>query len=295
MKRAVIFAHYDKDGIIKDYILYYLKELKTVANTIVFVSCSNLKNSESLNGLADKIIAEPHNEYDFGSYKRGFLFLQDKLNNYDELIFANDSCYGPLCPLEDVFLEMGNRNCDFWGITKNNFGYKKNIGHFFIKRPHIQSYFVVIKKCIFNKDFFAEFMKSITHQANKKLIISNYEIGLTELLLDKGYTYSTLISAYENINNITILKWREIVKQYKMPFIKKSLFDLKNTDATTIENYENLLDDYPKSLITIPRKINKKIPFTIKKFIFATLANFPFAIRKPFAIMINKLFPFIKD
>ena len=83
MKRAVIFAHYDKDGIIKDYILYYLKELKMVADKIVFVSCSDLKNSESLNGLADKIIAEPHNEYDFGSYKRGFLFLQDKLNDYD--------------------------------------------------------------------------------------------------------------------------------------------------------------------------------------------------------------------
>lgn len=295
MKRAVVFAHYDKDNIIDDYVIYYIKALKKIAQTIIFVSCNNIKNPESLNGLADKIIDEPHNEYDFGSYKRGFLFLKDKLNNYDELIFANDSCYGPLYPLEDVFGEMENRNCDFWGITKNNFGYKKNIGHFFIKRPHIQSYFVVIKKCIFDKDFFAEFMKSITHQENKKLIISNYEIGLTELLLDKGYTYSTLISAYGNINNITILKWREIIEKYKMPFIKKSLLDLKNTDATTIENYENLLGNYPKSLITIPRKINKKIPFTIKKFIFATLANFPFAIRKPFAIMINKLFPFIKD
>lgn len=295
MKRAVIFAHYDKDGIIKDYILYYLKELKMVADKIVFVSCSDLKNSESLNGLADKIIAEPHNEYDFGSYKRGFLFLQDKLNDYDELIFANDSCYGPLYPLKNVFSEMGNRNCDFWGITKNNFGYKKSIGHFFIKRPHIQSYFVVVKKCIFEKDFFAEFMKSITHQENKKLIISNYEIGLTELLLGKGYKYSTLINAYENINNIAILKWREIIEKHKMPFIKKSLFDLKNTDATTIENYENILGNYPKTLIIVPREINRKIPFILKKIIFTILANFPFVIRKPFAIMINKLFPFIKD
>ncbi len=295
MKRAVVFAHYDKDNIVADYVIYYIKALKKIAQTIVFVSCNDIKNPECLEGLADKIIDEPHDEYDFGSYKRGFLYLQDKLDDYDELIFANDSCYGPLYPIEDVFSEMENRNCDFWGITKNNFGYQKNIGHFFIKRPHIQSYFVVIKKCIFEKDFFAEFIKSITHQSNKKLIISNYEIGLTELLLDKGYTYSTLISAYENINNITILKWREIIEKYKMPFIKKSLFDLKNTDATTIENYENLLGNYPKTLITIPRNINKKIPFVFKKFIFATLANFPFAIRKPFAIMINKLFPIIKD
>ncbi len=80
-----------------------------------------------------------------------------------------------------------------------------------------------------------------------------------------------------------------------MPFIKKSLFDLKNTDAATIEGYEKLLGNYPKSLIVIPRKVNKKVPFQVKKFIFGTLANFPFVIRKSFAILINKLFPFVKD
>ena len=50
-----------------------------------------------------------------------------------------------------------------------------------------------------------------------------------------------------------------------MPFIKKSLFDLKNTDAATIEGYEKLLGNYPKSLIDIPRKVNKKVPFQVKK------------------------------
>ncbi|HIT91718.1 MAG TPA: hypothetical protein IAD11_02200 [Candidatus Stercorousia faecigallinarum] len=293
MKRAVIFAHYDKNREIKDYVLYYLKELKKTADTIIFVSCCDLKNACCLNGLADKIIAEQHNEYDFGSYKRGFLFLQDKLDDYDELIFANDSCYGPLYQLQSIFDSMDN--CDFWGITKNNYGYKKNLGQFFVKRPHIQSYFVVFKKNVFTKSFFADFIKSIKHEESKKLVISNYEIGLTELLVQKGYRYKTLINAYENINNVTILKWREIIEKCQMPFIKKSLFDLKNTDAATIEGYEKLLGNFPKSLIDIPRKVNKKVPFQVKKFIFGTLANFPFVIRKSFAILINKLFPFVKD
>lgn len=293
MKRAAVFAHYDKDGFVKDYVLYYLKELKKIAGTIVFVSCCNLKNAECLNGLADKIIVEEHNEYDFGSYKRGFLHLQERLNEFDELIFANDSCYGPLYPLQNIFNNMND--CDFWGITKNNYGYKKNLGQFFVKRPHIQSYFVVFKKNVFTKSFFADFVNSIKHEESKKLVISNYEIGLTELLVQKGYKYKTLINAYENINNVTILKWREIIEKYKMPFIKRSLFDLKNTDAATIENYVTLLGDYPKNLINLPRNINKKIPFGIKKLIFSALANFPFVIRKSFTILINKLFPFVKD
>ena len=148
MKRAVVFAHYDKDSIIDDYVIYYLKELKKISDTIVFVSCCNLadKEIEKLNGIASHVITQIHDEYDFGSYKRGFLYLQDKLNEFDELIFANDSCYGPLYPLEKVFSKMENENSDFWGITKNNFGYKKNLKHFFVKRPHIQSYFIVFNK-----------------------------------------------------------------------------------------------------------------------------------------------------
>ena len=297
MKRAVIFAHYDKDNIIDDYVIYYLKELKKIAETIVFVSCCNLCNNqvEKVKTITSDIIAQKHDEYDFGSYKRGFLYLKDRLDDFDELIFANDSCYGPLYPLENIFEKMENQALDFWGITKNNFGYKKNIKHCFVKRPHIQSYFIVFKKNIFTKDFFAEFIKSIKHQDSKKQIISNYEIGLTELLVNKGFKYKTFINAYENINNITILKWRQIIEKYNMPFIKKSLFDLRNTDATTIENYELLLKNYPKNLIKLPREISKKTPFYLKKLIFDTLANFPFPIRKTFAIMINKLFGFIKD
>ena len=297
MKRAAIFAHYDKDAIVDDYVIYYLKELKKITDTIVFVSCCELSDNEieKVKTITPDIIAKFHDEYDFGSYKRGFLYLKEKLDEFNELIFANDSCYGPLYPLKNVFDKMEDQNCDFWGITKNNFGYKKNLQHCFVKRPHIQSYFIVFNKNIFTKNFFFDFIQSIKHQNTKKQIISNYEIGLTELLLKNDFIYKTFINAYENINNITILKWRQIIEKYNMPFIKKSLFDLRNNDATTIENYELLLKDYPKGLIKLPRKISKKTPFRIKKFVFDTLANFPFPIRKIFAILINKLFSFIKD
>ena len=42
MKRLAIFAHYDKDNIIDDYVIYYLKELKKSFETIIFVSYTDL-------------------------------------------------------------------------------------------------------------------------------------------------------------------------------------------------------------------------------------------------------------
>lgn len=297
MRRAVVFAHYDKDNLIDDYVVYYVSALKKAACDVVFVSCKELAQTEleKLNGLVIHTITENHDEYDFGSYKRGFLYLEPKLSEYDELIFANDSCYGPLYPISEVFAEMEKKNCDFWGITKNNFGYIKQFKHYFVRRTHIQSYFIAFKNNIFTQEFFANFINSIKHEQEKRDIIINYEIGLSELLIKQGYRFAVLVNAYESINNMTILKWRQIVEKYKMPFIKKSLFDLKNTDATTVENYEKYLKNYPCNLIKFPRKIQTKTPYFIKILIFDTLSNFPFSIRKFFTIVMKKLFPFVND
>ena len=148
MKRAAVFAHYDIDNIIDDYVIYYLKELKEIADELVFVSCNELSENEKskLDGIADFVIAEKHDEYDFGSYKRGFVYLTSRLNDFDELIFANDSCYGPLYSLRQIFEEMEkDSRCDFWGITKNRFGAIKNKNSKYVSaiRPHIQSYFLL--------------------------------------------------------------------------------------------------------------------------------------------------------
>ena len=307
MKRAVVFAHYDKDSIIDDYVIYYLNELKKMAAMIVFVSCCKLadKETEKLNGIASHVITQIHDEYDFGSYKRGFLYLQDKLNEFDELIFANDSCYGPLYPLEKVFSKMENETCDFWGITKNNYGYKKDLGRFFVKRPHIQSYFIAFKRQIFTQDFFADFMQSIEHQQTKKQIVSNYEIGLTELLKEKGFKFKTFINAYENINNITILKWRQIVEKYQMPFIKCSLPRLVNRNSTTVVGWEQIVKqagNYPIDLINSNTTRTKmfepckySLPGSVKLLYFNLIAKLPFPVRKILSIIVKYCFPFLRD
>ena len=307
MKRAVVFAHYDKDSIIDDYVIYYLKELKKISDTIVFVSCCNLadKEIEKLNGIASHVISEEHNEYDFGSYKRGFLYIKDKLNEYDELIFANDSCFGPFYPLAKIFSKMENENSDFWGITKNNYGYKKSAKHIFTKRPHIQSYFIVFKKNIFTNNIFADFMQSIKHEEDKKLIVSSYEIGLSELLINNGYTYGAYINAYSRINNVTILKWRQIIEKYNMPFIKCSLPRLVNKNTTTVEGYQDIIksvSDYPVELIEKnvdrTRTVNygkHTSPLWFKHIFYNFLSELPFCLRKLVEILVKRYAPFFRD
>ncbi|MBQ7285711.1 MAG: glycosyl transferase family 1, partial [Alphaproteobacteria bacterium] len=69
-KRVVIFAGYNSKSRIEDYVLYYLKGLREIADTLIYVAdneASDIYKSQ-LEGIADNIILERHGEYDFGSW-----------------------------------------------------------------------------------------------------------------------------------------------------------------------------------------------------------------------------------
>ena len=307
MRRAVVFAHYDKDNLIDDYVVYYVSALKKAGCDVVFVSCKELAQTEleKLNGLVIHTITENHDEYDFGSYKRGFLYLEPKLSEYDELIFANDSCYGPLYPISEVFAEMEKKNCDFWGITKNNFGYIKQFKHYFVRRTHIQSYFIAFKNNIFTQEFFADFINSIKHEQEKRDIIINYEIGLSELLIKQGYKFAVLVNAYNRINNASVLKWRQLILRYKMPFFKCSLPRLANRNIMTVEGYQDVIKEvsnYPCKLIV--NNINRtyiakpdpySAPIFFKRIFWNSVTELPFFLRKFATAFMRHFIPRLTD
>lgn len=293
MRRAAVFAHYDKDNLIDDYVVYYLKGLKEVADEIVFVSCQNISDFEKskLDGVADYIIAEPHDEYDFGSYKRGYLYLQERLADFDELILANDSCYGPLYSLKNVFEEMEtSSDCDFWGITKNRFGtIKKKEKYIGVKREHLQSYFLVFKKNVFLSDIFKKFISSIKCYNNKHDIVINCEIGLYELLINSGFKSDSYVKIFYIFNHVIISLWRQLIKYGKMPFVKCSILRLKNQELTVVDYWREFIStncDYPVELI------EKNIERTTDEVNYFKYC--PFCLKYPFFLMLVVIPGFLK-
>ena len=310
MKRAAVFAHYDKDNLIDDYVVYYVKALSEICEKVILVSCVDLpaEEKEKLTGIADHIIAEQHNEYDFGSYKRGFLYLHDNnlLQDIDSLIFANDSCYGPLFPLKNVFTEMDSRQVDFWGITKNRFGMAfaepKNI---VCVRPHIQSYFLVFSRKVFNSECFVEFMKNVRAETTKDAIVIKYEIGLSELLAQNGFSSDVYIKDYYRFNHVVLSLWRQLITKSKSPFLKCSVIRLTNRNLTTIAGWENVIKNhtnYPVELIKNNQARTKvydfnpiKIPAFLKLFCFNTMSVLPGVLKRKASCIVKNYIPWIMD
>lgn len=241
-----VFAHFDKDNIIDDYVVEYLKELKKISDKIVFVSDCNIAESEYLkiNDLCYKIIAKRHQEYDFGSYKIGISELSNIINDYDNLIIANDSCY-VFRSLLPIFEEMESRNgVDFWGLSQNTDGYPE----------HIQSYFMVFNKKIFCNQDFLNFFADVKKLDSKKSIIENYEIGLTQLLLNLGFRKDSFIKKIfkENPTSYDIF-FNEIIGS-KFPLLKVEM--MKKIIFCNIFFSPNNLPNIPLFVINLIKKQN---------------------------------------
>ncbi len=256
MKRLCVFAHWDRDNIIDDYVIYYLKALKEVCEHLIFVSDCDLGDDEckKLNSIADFIIAEKHGEYDFGSYKRGFLLAKEKELEFDELIFANDSCYGPFYPLKPIFDKMERKSCHFWGMTQNRYGITKfeNKPNKPAVTPHVQSYFLVFKKCVFESPVFLNFINSIKSENEKDNIIIKYEVGLSQKLYKNKFKSAVYINKYKFIHNCMSEKWDKLITKDKFPFLKTTI--IKNGFYFTgeVKGWEKLIQknsDYPIELI----------------------------------------------
>ena len=174
-KRIAIFASYNKNGRVADYVIYYLKALHKIANHIIFISDNEMEEGETekLSDIVTTSICHRHGMYDFGSYRIGYYWaLEHKLlEDADELIFANDSCYGPVFPFEDVFDKMGQKDCDFWGLTDSY-----EITH------HILSFFLVFRKKVFTSRVFHNFVSSFVKQDSFWDYVNLYERKFTDLL-----------------------------------------------------------------------------------------------------------------
>ncbi len=235
MKRLFIFAGYDKLGIIDESLLYYLHSLSKLGD-IVF----NMDNEASKEEL-DKVRAVPnllhanavrHGEYDFGSYKRGYVWAEenDILKNYDWVYLVNDSMYGPLRDLKPVLEEMESRGASAFGMIKLHSAESKDIVvrlSLYGYPQHVQSWFVGMKHEIASSDWMADFMKSIRSHENKMDIVFHYECGLSQAIKKHGYEIETYENEFDGLH----------VYSHPLELIKKGFPFLKKQAICNIKNF----------------------------------------------------------
>ncbi|OBH76979.1 hypothetical protein A5681_08140 [Mycobacterium scrofulaceum] len=233
-RTLVLFAHFDPQGIVDPYVAYYLKALREQDATIVFVSGSPTLTPESVASICSLcagIYTRRTLSYDFGSWHLAWCILTRRgwsLDQFDRFLVANDSVYGPLFPLENMWDEF--QGADMYGAVENT-----------QMIPHLQSFFLAWDLNPLTRPFLEDFWNGFRYVVHKGAVIWRYEVGVSTRARKAGLVLHPFVSAdaieftygrssarpwagrRSGRNNGTLHFWDGLIKDFRFPFLKTNL------------------------------------------------------------------------
>lgn len=184
--RLGIFIYYDELPGIENYVIYILKEIKTVVNELIIVVNGKIAevDLQLLEKYTPNIYRRENRGFDGGAYQYVICEVlgQEKLCRYSQVVLVNNSFYGPFVPMVKIFGEMEMQKLDFWGI---NSYFCEGI------RPFIESYFLVIEREMLHSLNFWNFWVEL--ESDVEVItetIHNFEWRFTWYFEDIGYCWN---------------------------------------------------------------------------------------------------------
>lgn len=257
MNRIVFFVFFDQNGIVDAYVYHLVKSMKQYAQKVVIISNSEIvhEDKERLEKYTEFIIKRENIGFDAGAYKDVFTkyFACEKWEKWDEVILINDTIFGPIFSMDDVFHIMDKQSVDFWGMTKHEAS-KWSDGS--IMKKHIQSYFVAFRKSVLLSNLFTEFWSQLAYPITLDDAVHNFECYMTSYFETRGFLSGVYTDFVEHgyimeDDELVYDKYvYELVSVSKMPFIKrKALGPLNYTNANKTIEYVKNNTDYDVEMI----------------------------------------------
>jgi len=209
--RALVYAHWDRDGIVDPYVIHALRAYRPVVDRIVFVSTHCTSVSQAISSLVDEIIVRANEGFDFASWREGLLRLD--VPAYDEILFANSSVYGPLWPIDGCLAAAATRQSDLWGMTVS-----------LEPEVHLQSYFMGMSRRLLSSDCGRRLWEGVRLVPTKRDAIDAYELRWMRDCVADGFAVHTLFDGRtfprvpmgEQLSNMACWPpWQKRVRRYR--------------------------------------------------------------------------------
>ncbi|MGQ7499179.1 rhamnan synthesis F family protein [Streptococcus suis] len=252
MKRLLLYVHYNKYDNLSSHVVYQLEKMRPLFEKILFISNSKLSNSDlerlETSGLITDFLQRKNSGFDFVAWKDGFQKLGfEQVSEYDSVTIMNDTCYGPIWDINEVFERFENdSSTDFWGMTN----------HRATKRfkEHLQSYFVTFKKQVVQSPEFKKFWSNVREYSIVQDVIDYLESPVTNIFVDAGFTYKAVFDTTDEALHLMPLpdfSYYNVAKiiEKRVPFIKVKALQGNPQQTSFVIDELAQISDYPTELI----------------------------------------------
>lgn len=255
MKRLLLYVHFNKYDNISEHVYYQLEHMKPLFSKVIFISNSQLSQSEveklRQKDLIDDFIQRENVGYDFAAWHDGMAQVGfENLKDYDSVTAMNDTCFGPLWDMAPLYEKYeSDEAVDFWGMTNHR---AIDAGHIYIDE-HLQSYFMSFKKSIIVSDVFQNFWKKVEAYTDVQNVIDNYETKYTKIFTEAGFKYQAVLNTVPIADNFFhsnfTIHYPHVLLDNGVPFIKIKTFDLTQHLSPYLLKAIEERSDYPSQLI----------------------------------------------
>ncbi|PAO22962.1 rhamnan synthesis F family protein [Enterobacter roggenkampii] len=292
MNKICLFAAYNSNKIVQQYVFDYLSELSKYAD-VYYLSDGVLSPSDTLKlkEICKDAWGFKHGKYDFGSYSElaKNLVGWDVISKYDELIFANDSCF-QVQSFEPVFKTMDERlTVDSWALLSTD---EYNNDHLYTLKEYSQipakkipffcmgSYFICFRSNVINDPDFRDFIDNVKQEKNRIDVCLKYEMGLTQFLINKNYEIDCFVDIVFRGASIYAEPALRLLK-YNFPLVKCRIFYDNPMSVQNLSRWFELINLYTKGKLSeyldnanfIPKPQNRNRFKTINNFLPPILSN----------------------
>ena len=198
-RRICIFSFYDPQGIVDDYVVFFLRKLGEFAGTIIFYSNGPLSRDleAKLRGVVDDVVLRPNVGFDALAYKEGLERIEyNKEGLFDEVLMVNHTCYGPVFPFAELFGEMDGRDCDFWGVSAHAEVIPNPFTGVGILPYHLTANFIVVRAVMLGSHSFRQYWDDVIARPSYEEAILSHEARFTEHFTNLGYTASCYLNKH---------------------------------------------------------------------------------------------------
>lgn len=239
-QRVAVLAHWNTQGIIHPYVLYYAAHLKSLGFMVVLASGGPLAAGMTNAPELDAVVFRDCPGYDFTSWKAAFEAFPS-LCQARELFITNDSIFAPVGSFAPIFNAMKDVSCDVWGLVECAF-----------RPPYLQSYGIMFRERALRSAALAEFFDRVPLSGERSVAL-NCEHRLGTWLHQNGLSIGAWLPSQAlpwPWFNPLHRTWRQMIEM-GLPLLKRDLLT-SDPDFYQKKKWRRVLAryGYPISLVT---------------------------------------------
>lgn len=189
-RRLVIYVVYDRRGGVEEFVRYALAGMRNDADHILAVVNGSLDESGRalLESVSDDILVRSNKGYDIWAHKEGLAHIGERIEEFDEVVLANDTWFGPVRPYGPVLERMNAQEIDFWGMTDHEWEPLNKFTGTGELPYHLQSFWIAVRSRMFLSEQWKAYWRDLPEMPDYYDAVLKHETQFTQHFTTRGFT-----------------------------------------------------------------------------------------------------------